>query len=176
MASPDGGRSRTLVLVRHAKASSSAPTDHARDLVPSGHRAAADVGRWLAARIGTPDLVMVSDAHRTTQTWEDIALAAEWSVTAESTASLYAAGPQTLLDILREIGAEHETVVVVGHNPTIAYLAEALDDGEGDPDAVMQLVSAGYPPSATTVLAVHGEWSGLSPSQATVTGFHVGDG
>lgn len=169
------GFTRTLVLLRHALAVSSAPSDHARELSERGRRAAAEVGTWLTQIGVAPDLALVSDAARTVQTWEEASLAAGWNVAPERSAALYAAGPEALLDLVREVDPAVASLVVVGHNPTMAYLAEMLDDGAGDDDAITGLVSAGYPPGSATVFAVRGEWSELSSDGATVTGFHVGD-
>ena len=60
---------------------------------------------------------------------------------------LYGAGPETALDLVRESPAEATALIVVGHNPTMAYLASLLDDGEGDPDVSSAMMS-GYPTSA----------------------------
>ena len=48
------------------------------------------------------------------------------------------------------------TLVVIGHNPTMAYLAELIDDGEGDADATTGLVTRGFPTSALAVFTVDG--------------------
>jgi phosphohistidine phosphatase len=62
---------------------------------------------------------------------------------------------------------------VIGHNPTVAYLAQMLDDGEGDPAASADMTS-GYPTCALTVLRFEGTWSDLAMASASVTAFHVG--
>lgn len=167
-------RGRQLVLMRHAKAENAAATDHARDLTAQGRSAAAEAGRWLSGQVPEPGHVLVSDATRTVATWVELAQAAGWSLDAEASAAMYAAGPESALDLIRAVPAEVETLVVVGHNPTVAYLAELLDDGNGDDDAITQLVSQGYPPAAVTLFTVAGEWAELAESSATVVAFHVG--
>ena len=61
--------------------------------------------------------------------------------------------------------------MVVGHNPTIGYLAQMLDDGDGDPDAFAALVE-GYPPGSLSVFGVDVPWAELTPE--TVTGRLLG--
>ena len=165
---------RTLVVLRHAKAEAAGHSDHARVLTSRGRSAAAEAGRWLSGRIDPPDHALVSDAVRTLQTWEEVALAAGWSLDPDAGAALYAAGPESALDLIRAVPDEVRTLVVVGHNPTVAYLAELLDDGAGDDAAITQLVGAGYPPCALTVLSVSARWADLAESSATVVAFHVG--
>ncbi len=65
------------------------------------------------------------------------------------------------------------TVLVIGHNPTMAYLAQMLDSGEGDPEASAGMTE-GFPAAAVVVLEMDGPWAGLEMAGARVTGFHVG--
>ena len=64
--------------------------------------------------------------------------------------------------------------LVIGHNPTMAYVAELVDDGEGDDDATTALVTRGFPTSALAVFAVDGPWSDLGPGAGRLVAFHVG--
>lgn len=167
---------RTLVLVRHAKAEAAAPSDHERRLTDRGRADAAEAGRWLAGAGVVPDHALVSDAARAVETWEELAAGAGWDPDCETSAGLYAAGPESALDLMRDCPPEVRTLVVVGHNPTIATLAELLDDGEGDEEASTELVTGGFPTSAAVVLEVDGDWEDLAEAGATVRAFHVGRG
>lgn len=164
---------RTLVVVRHAKAEADGPTDFERRLAESGHADAVVVGAWLAERGIVPDHALVSAAVRTIQTWDDIADAAGWDLEPDLDESLYAAGPESALDLVRSVPDDVRTLVVIGHNPTIASLAQLLDDGEGDVDAGNQL-ALGYPTAATTVLSYDGDWEDLADASASVVAFFVG--
>lgn len=168
------GSERTLVVVRHAKAEATGPTDHERTLADAGRVAAAELGRWLADAGLAPDHALVSDAARTLETWGELADAAGWDTDPEVSSALYDASPDAALDLLRESPADAGTVVVVGHNPTMGYLAEILDDGDGDDDAITALVTRGFPTGAAVVLDVGCEWADLAESGATVRAFHVG--
>jgi phosphohistidine phosphatase len=165
---------RTLVVMRHSKAEQHGATDFERRLADRGEADARAAGAWLAAQGIEPDLALVSAAVRTHQTWEGVAAGAGWDEDLASyDESLYAAGPETALDLLREVEDDITTLVVVGHNPTMAYLAQLLDDGEGDEDASAELVG-GYPTSAMTVFTVEGDWKDLDEAGAQVVAHHVG--
>ena len=166
---------RHLVVIRHAKAEQSGATDFERRLTERGLADAAALGSWLAARGLVADHALVSAATRTRETWAALAEAAGWDVPADYDQGLYAAGPETALDILRGAPGAARTLVLVGHNPTIASLAQLLDDGEGDDDAVSAM-AMGYPTSAATVLGLEGSWADLGEQRARVLAFHVARG
>ena len=92
---------------------------------------------------------------------------------AELVEGLYAAGTETALDLLREVDDAITSVLVVGHNPTMASLAAVLDDGEGDEQAGNEL-ALGYPTAAVTVFSYDGAWTDLDEASASVVAYHVG--
>ena len=165
---------RRLVVMRHAKAVATAPSDHERGLAPRGRADAQQVGQWLREREIEPDAALVSDALRTRETWEHVTDAAGWDVEAGFSAALYAAGADSAFDLIREVDADVRTLVVVGHNPTMAYIAELIDDGEGDVEATTGLVTRGFPTSALAVFAVEVGWTDLGPGTGRIEAFHPG--
>ena len=167
---------RRLVVMRHAKARPTAPSDHERGLADRGRSDAEAVGRWLREQGITPDAALVSDALRTRQTWEQVAAAAAWDVAVDLSAALYAADADSAFDLIREVDADVRTLVVIGHNPTVAYIAELIDDGEGDPDATTGLLTRGFPTSAVAVFTVVGSWTDLGPGTGRLEAFHPGHG
>jgi len=166
---------RRLVIVRHAKAEPYADTDAERRLSDRGRKDAAAAGQWLAGQDLTPDRVLVSGAARTRETWQLMAEAAGWNGEAEYDDALYGADEDTVLDILRAADESAGTIAVVGPNPTGGMLAQLLDDGDGDPEAMDSLM-LGYPTSAVTVFDVPVPWSRLGPGSATLRAFEVGRG
>ncbi len=167
-------QTRTLVVMRHAKAETDGPTDAERRLAGRGEAEARAAGVWLAARGLQPESALVSAAVRTRQTWDAVAEGAGWDADlATYDESLYAAGPESALDLVRQVEDDVRTLVVIGHNPTMATLAQLLDDGEGDPEASAAMLG-GYPTSAMTVLEVDGPWSDLDEAGGRVVAFHVG--
>ena len=164
---------RTLVVVRHAAAEADGSSDFERRLTEGGQADAAAVGTWLSEQGIVPDHAVVSAAVRTIQTWDAMVDAAGWDVEPDLDETLYAAGPETALDLLRAVPDDVRTLVVVGHNPAMASLAQLLDDGEGDVEAGNQL-ALGYPTAATTVLSYDGDWEYLADASASVVAFFVG--
>lgn len=110
---------KRLILTRHAKSSWDDPTtqDHDRPLNARGQTAAADLGQWLASRGYIPDEVLCSDALRTRATWNGIASALPRTPILTLKASLYHAGPDVMLAVLRH--AQADTIMMIGHNPGI---------------------------------------------------------
>jgi len=166
---------RRLVVMRHAKAEAVAASDHERRLTRRGVRDAAEAGRWARSAGVLPDHALVSTAARAHETWSTFRAAADLELEAELDAGLYAAGPYSALEALRTAPADATTVMIVGHNPTMAHLVHLLDDGSADPVAFAE-ISAGFPTSAVAVLDVPGSWAELDLSGARITLFHVGRG
>jgi phosphohistidine phosphatase len=169
---PEGGP-RRLVVMRHAKAEPGGETDALRELAQRGWEDALEAGRWLASRGVSPDAALVSSAVRTTATWQALAEGGSFEVEATYSEPLYGAGPESALDLVRETDAKVRTLVLVGHNPTMAYLAQLLDDGSGDQDAAREMAT-GYPTGALTVFEVSSTWSRLDLAGARLVAFHVG--
>ena len=161
--------------MRHAKAEPYAPADRERALTRRGLADAAAAGRFLAEAGVLPEAALVSSAARTQQTWEQLAAAAGLSVRADLSDAMYAAPADSVLAHLRLLPEEARCAVFVGHNPCAAQLASLLQDGEGDPEALADLL-AGFPTSAMAVLEVPGDWSDLVEGCARLTHFHVGRG
>ncbi|GAB7049405.1 SixA phosphatase family protein [Catenuloplanes indicus] len=168
--------SRTLVLLRHAKADRpDGIGDLERPLTERGHADAAAAGAWLAHHGYAPDLVICSPARRTRQTWHGVAVAmAEASAdagapTVRYEAALYAEGHHALLAVVKAVPAETSTVLLVGHNPDISLLSAMLDpDGANDSDGLR-----------TSGLAVHrfdGDWASLAAGGAATAGSHTARG
>lgn len=167
-------RARRLLVMRHAKAEPFAETDHARPLTARGRECALDVGRHLAEHALVPDVALVSTSARTRETWAAVAEGAGAPATPVSFEdALFAGSADAALDVLRSAPEDAGTVLYVGHNPTAAYFAHLLDDGEGDPTAVSDLLR-GFPPAALAVLEVSVPWADLAPTTGRVVGYYVG--
>jgi phosphohistidine phosphatase len=167
--------SRQLVVMRHAKAEPGGASDFDRELAVRGYGDALEAGRWLAGAGFDPDGALVSAARRTAGTWQALAEGGSFDVQPTLSESLYAAGPETTLDLVRETPDDVRSLLVVGHNPTMAYLAQLLDDGTGDEDAGRQMAT-GFPTAALAWFEVSGSWVDLELASARLIGFHVGRG
>lgn len=163
---------RRLVLVRHARAEAFADSDRGRQLTAGGASDARSLAVWLLSIGLHPDRAVVSPADRTRQTWAAMLDVTAWGVAAEFDDCLYAGDTQTITDELRGTDPEVRTVLAVGHNPSVAYLAQILADGEGQPAAELAM-AAGFPTCAAAVFEVSVAWVDLEPGVARLTEFHV---
>lgn len=160
---------KTLTVIRHSKAEPEAATDHARPLAPRGLRDAQAAGEWLAARMPSATVALVSTAVRARQTWE----AASGDLDTETRAldGLYEAGVDEVIETLHLLDESDTDVVVVGHNPTMERVAWELSDGQTPAHAAM--AERGFPTSAIAVLRHDGPWHDLAPGGCPLTDFHV---
>lgn len=168
-----------LHLLRHAKSSSDRDEpDPARRLSRGGRDAARQVGRHLAASLDGLDLVLCSTARRTRETLELVLAELGPPPPTRTEEALYLASPETLLRLLRQLGAETERVLVIGHNPGLHELALALAD-PASPDFAA-LASGSFPTAARASFRLEAPWpeigSAAVPLIAYVTPKSLGGG
>jgi phosphohistidine phosphatase len=159
---------KRLFLLRHAKSSWDDPglDDHDRPLAPRGRRASALIAEHLRrARIG-PVLVLCSSARRTRETLETVMPALD-PVKVRIERGLYGASSEDLLQRLREVPDEVESVMMVGHQPAIQELALHLA-AEG---SELEQVRAKFPTAALATLTFAGEWSELGHRSAELIAY-----
>ncbi|SDO60219.1 phosphohistidine phosphatase [Lutimaribacter pacificus] len=154
-----------LILMRHAKSdwSSGVTRDHDRPLNARGLRAARAMGDWLRAQGYLPDRVLCSTATRTRETLDGLRIDAPVSFET----GLYHASPDTMLRILHE--ANGQNVLMIGHNPGIAELAEALVATPPDHPRFFD-----YPTGATLVVDFQAaDWSAVAAGRGASVDFVV---
>lgn len=159
----DGGVTRRLLVLRHAKSSWDDPdlADRDRPLAARGRRAAKLLRRHLRDEGIQVDAVFCSTAVRARETWHRArpGLRGEPTVTFEP--RVYEADVRTLVEIVRTAPPTARTVLLVGHNPGLDDLVHALAR-DGDPGAV-DLLADGLRTGALATLRVEEEWSALAP-------------
>jgi len=127
-----------LILFRHGKAEpeSASGEDFDRRLSPRGERESAQMGARLADLGFSPDLVLVSPAARTRETWA----AAEphfAGAKASFDADLYHADSGAVRQEAERAGKAVGTVMVVGHNPGLQELTvQLLTEGSAPPSLI----------------------------------------
>ena len=144
-----------LILLRHGEAEANAPSgrDLDRALTAAGAAAVSRTAKALEAAGATPDLALVSASTRTRETWQ-VAKASFPQSRAEFMPEIYHAGVAALLALANESGAE--TVMLVGHNPSIQGLAlDLLARNDGD-RAAMARVESRFPPATAAVFVFEG--------------------
>jgi len=118
---------RRLLLLRHAKAvQDSGEGDHARVLTDRGRRDAARIGQAMDIRGYIPDLVVCSNAARTTETWQLLSPELAKAPKVEFTKALYLAAPKNILAQIQISPDDVKTLMLVGHNPGIEECAIRL--------------------------------------------------
>jgi phosphohistidine phosphatase len=158
---------RRLMLLRHAKTENDAPSgkDQDRRLDDRGRLDAAEIGGWISHHPPFPDLVLVSPAVRSHQTWELAWDAMKGSVPppqVEFPPELYGADPSALLQIIHAAAtANPHRLLLVGHNPGLHELAFALT-GSGSA-AARRALADNLPTSGLAVIDFDIEdWDGVS--------------
>jgi len=119
---------KTLLLLRHAKSSWNDPdlADHDRPLNKRGRGDAPRMGQLLRHNNIVPELILTSTAKRARKTARRVADSAFYKGPIEEIGDLYLAGVGTFIQVLNGIGSEHQSVLLVGHNPGIEDLLEML--------------------------------------------------
>ncbi len=144
---------KRLILMRHAKSdlADAQTSDHDRPLSARGRDNATALGQWLAEKGLHPDAVLCSTAKRASETLEKLGL--DESVQVTFTRDLYLADAENILAKLQD--ATGETVLVVGHNPGIAAMAEMIVKTPPNGDGISH-----YPTGATLAVTFDIEdWS-----------------
>jgi len=153
---------KRLYVLRHAKSSWEEPglADHDRPLAPRGRRAATALAAYVRAHGIAPALVLCSSAVRARETLAGVDPGGEQLIEPE----LYSANAQRVLERLRRVPDVTESVMVVGHNPTLQLLVLALANPGATPAERSELESVGYkfPTGALAILDFEGRWSELA--------------
>ena len=119
---------KTLLILRHAKSSWSNQnlSDFERPLNERGRHDAPRMGRWIKHQNLTPELIISSAAERALTTAELVALASGYDDELKVTRQFYLASPGAYIGALRRLPDGYTRVMVVGHNPGMEDLVEAL--------------------------------------------------
>ena len=119
---------KTLIIMRHAKSSWDNPglADYDRPLNKRGLRDASRMAQWLSESELIPDQVIASAACRANQTASIVTneLALETDIL--ETRDLYLSDYDAYLEQVSYLPNDVETVLVIGHNPTMESLVYLL--------------------------------------------------
>jgi phosphohistidine phosphatase len=161
----------TLYLLRHAKSSWSDPAlpDRERPLAPRGRRDAERIARHLLRRRVEPVLVLCSSAARTRETLERLQ-GAVGAATVQVEEELYAASGEELLERLRAVPEEVDSVLLIGHNPGLQELALVLASTGSE----LGRLERKFPTAALATLAVpQATWRRLGDGDGELVAFVV---
>jgi len=150
--------------MRHAKSDWSYDLDdHERPLNKRGRQSAYALRDWLGLNDYIPDQVLCSSAERTKETLFRLDIKTETTYLRE----LYLADAANILAVLKK--ATGESVLLVAHNPGIAWFAEQIVTQA--PDHVR---FADYPTGATLVVDFEiDDWEDIRPGSGATIDFAV---
>ncbi len=149
-----------LWLIRHAKSDwkSAARSDFERPLNARGKQDGPRMAAWLAGQDGAASWIWSSDAVRAAATARFVAEGFAGARLVEDH-RVYDAGPEQLLEVIRETPPDVTSAAVVGHNPGMTALVNLLEGA----DVIDEL-----PTFAIARLEVPPPWVDLAFGRGTV--------
>ncbi len=120
---------RQLILIRHTKSSWSdlGLRDFDRPLKKDRTDDAKEMAKYLKKISLEPDLIICSPALRTKQTIEYFCGSLKYNYNkVEFDARLYESNAYDYLEVIRETDSRVNSLVIVGHNPSLSDLANLL--------------------------------------------------
>jgi phosphohistidine phosphatase len=160
---------RRVYLLRHAKSSwdDHSLADHERPLAKRGRRAGKLMERHFRAENVRPRLVLCSTATRARETFDLVQPALD-DAHVELEPELYGATEDTMLERLRDLPDDVDSVMLIGHNPGLQSLGLLL---AGDGGRRRDLEKK-YPTAALATLDFDGAgWAELAPGSANLTAY-----
>ncbi|MCP3734138.1 histidine phosphatase family protein [Sphingomonas sp. RP10(2022)] len=163
---------KTLTLLRHAKSGWDDPVtrDFDRPLNAKGKRAAQAVGRNMRSLDLAFDHVVASPAVRVGETLDAVVAGYGRTLAPVWERRIYLASAATLLDVIHELPAGAERVLLVGHNPGLEDLVLMLvpEASEG----LRALVEEKYPTATLAEMTFDiDDWSAARAGGAMLSRF-----
>lgn len=120
---------KKLMIARHAQAGEAqqGSKDIERHLTRVGQREAVHVGMYLKRHDLIPNLIITSTAIRAQFTAQIIAEQIKYpQEEIQEEPDVYEASVRILLRLINELDVNCQSVLIVGHNPSVSYLAELI--------------------------------------------------
>lgn len=164
---------KRFLIMRHAKSSWGDPDlrDHDRPLNKRGRAAATDMGTWIADQGLVPNAALLSSAKRVAETWQRAS--AQWPAkpAAIGDRDLYMAWPARIIEMLRTVDEDAQTVMLVNHQPTVSALAHDL--ARKPVEAACARAFDHFPTAAVAVFEHDGAWAETDLHQMHFAHFQV---
>ncbi|MGH2959276.1 MAG: SixA phosphatase family protein [Solirubrobacterales bacterium] len=160
---------KRLYLLRHAKSSwdLAGELDFERGLTEHGWNDCALMAELIQERGIVPDIVICSGATRARETLRGVAKAFPLNTLVEYEDAVYRATTEDLLEVLHEVPAKHEAVMLIGHNTSVHDLAVEISRESEE----LVRVATKFPTAALAEFEVDGEWADLGEDSAELTHF-----
>ncbi len=128
-----------LILMRHADSewARAGQSDYDRSLSADGVKGIPAVAKWMSGSDYVPSIILASGATRTRQTANVLIQQWDKKPVLITTDDLYLAGPETIERVIHRDSCDLHSLMLIGHNPGLSYLASALAD------QVIQMPTAG---------------------------------
>ncbi len=162
----------TLFLLRHAKSSWSQSdlSDHDRPLNSRGRLTAPAVARQMVAQNWAPERILVSSAQRTRETISLMLPMFAHDLVLRVNHNIYHASPQTYLEAVHAHAGVCDSLMIVGHNPSVQALAVALC-GTGTASG-LEAMREKYPTAGLSVITFDApDFGGVSAGTGTLHAF-----
>lgn len=159
---------KTLFLLRHAKAEKDIEVvDWLRPLKKRGVRAAKHMGAWLTEHNLQPELIISSPAKRAFSTAKKVCQAMDRSSSdIRQDERIYNATLELLYQVLQECPDSAQSVLIVGHNPSLEEFLKDVsqDEIEEAPDGKL------LPTTALAQLEITIPWAEIRTKSASYQG------
>lgn len=155
---------KTLLLMRHATAADkkTLQADVDKELTQLGERQAGQAGLWLKEQDLVPEHILVSPAERTMSTCLLLLEAIGRKIPVQQERIIYAGTEKDLYYLLQDLPEEADIVLLLGHNPTISYLASQICQEE-----------LHFEPANIAVIRLSGpSWSDARAGGGKLSGFY----
>ena len=155
---------KRLLFLRHAQTlPAEGASDVDRKLTPNGQADARALGATMKDKNYQPDTVLCSPALRTKETLELVMESLEGRPV-ETVPAIYSGTRGDLFHLVQNINDKTDTVLIVGHNPTIHEFIATLAR-EGSP-TLMNRLASGYVPGTLGVLECPcASWKNIQPGE-----------
>lgn len=161
---------KRLYILRHAQALNTpvGGTDFDRALSPQGLEDSKALGMAMQKKSYAPKLALYSAAKRTTETFENLNIRGIDSIASED---IYDANADRLMDMIHDCDGEHQSLILVGHNPAVQELAMRLASEDSSLSNLQRLMQ-GYKPGSLSVFdcpCLH--WNDIQMAENILTDF-----
>lgn len=166
---------KTLYLLRHGKSDweSDFNSDHERGLSSRGVESTHRVGKYWNDFGFSVDLCLCSDAIRCRKTWEILSEMGEFAKGIEYTNEVYESDSDGLFDLLKSERDSINSILIIGHNPSLEELAEYLVLGENLEELHNPLFTK-FPTSAFLGISLSvNSWKDITPGHGSIITYWI---
>ncbi len=162
---------KKLYVLRHAKSDyPQGVSDHERPINRRGIKDCTAIGEYLKQNNLKPDVILSSDAMRTTMTIKNVLREAGYDIDVDFRKRLYLATPGEMLKEIATINDASQSAMIVCHNPGAEQLVKFLTKSGGY-DAISR-IKVKYPTAGLARLVLDSDsWKNIQPTSGYLEDF-----